>query len=80
MGGREVGGLANQLAAHMGFSPEEIDRVGRFWQAPNMVRREGLKADTDVRGDRARKNQGALGHGDQPGCVDAARARNTQGA
>ena len=27
MGGREVGGLANQLAAHMGFSPAEIDRV-----------------------------------------------------
>jgi assimilatory nitrate reductase catalytic subunit len=44
MGGREVGGLANQLAAHMGFSPEEIDRVGCFWRAPNMVRREGLKA------------------------------------
>lgn len=44
MGGREVGGLANQLAAHMGFSPEDVDRVGRFWRAPNMVRREGLKA------------------------------------
>ena len=44
MGGREVGGLANQLAAHMGFSPEEVERVGRFWRAPNMVRREGLKA------------------------------------
>ena len=27
MGGREVGGLANQLAAHMGFTPPEIDRV-----------------------------------------------------
>ena len=44
MGGREVGGLANQLAAHMAFAPEEIDRVGRFWNAPNMARREGLKA------------------------------------
>ncbi|MCU4179587.1 nitrate reductase [Bosea sp. BH3] len=44
MGGREVGGLANMLAAHMGYAPEEIDRVGRFWQAPNMARREGLKA------------------------------------
>lgn len=44
MGGREVGGLANQLAAHMGFSPAEIDRVGRFWNAPNMAVREGLKA------------------------------------
>ena len=44
MGGREVGGLANQLAAHMGFSPAEIDRVGRFWWARRMARREGLKA------------------------------------
>jgi len=43
MGGREVGGLANQLAAHMGFSAEEIDRVRRFWGAPRMARREGLK-------------------------------------
>ncbi|MDQ9878483.1 molybdopterin-dependent oxidoreductase, partial [Acinetobacter baumannii] len=31
MGGREVGGLANMLAAHMDFTPEAIDRVGRFW-------------------------------------------------
>ena len=44
MGGREAGGLANQLAAHMGFSADEIDRVGRFWGAPRMARREGLKA------------------------------------
>lgn len=44
MGGREVGGLANQLAAHMGFSPPEIDRVRRFWSAPHMATHEGLKA------------------------------------
>src|SRR5213075_3260821 len=44
MGGREVGGLANQLAAHMNFSPGEIDRVRRFWNAPNIATREGLKA------------------------------------
>ena len=44
MGGREVGGLANQLAAHMAYTPEDIDRVGRFWRAPNMAQREGLKA------------------------------------
>jgi assimilatory nitrate reductase catalytic subunit len=44
MGGREVGGLANQLAAHMGFSAAEIDRVRRFWGAPRMATREGLKA------------------------------------
>src|SRR5262245_25404608 len=44
MGGREVGGLANQLAAHMGFTPTEIDRVRRFWNAPRMAEREGHKA------------------------------------
>lgn len=45
MGGREVGGLANQLAAHMDFNkPENIDRVARFWQAPNMAQENGLKA------------------------------------
>lgn len=44
MGGREVGGLANQLAAHMGFDPESIDRVRRFWNAPRVATTEGLKA------------------------------------
>jgi assimilatory nitrate reductase catalytic subunit len=44
MGGREVGGLANQLAAHMNFSAAEIDRVRRFWNAPAIATREGLKA------------------------------------
>jgi assimilatory nitrate reductase catalytic subunit len=44
MGGREVGGLANQLAAHMAFAPADVDRVRRFWSAPNMAAREGLKA------------------------------------
>ncbi|WP_373018046.1 molybdopterin-dependent oxidoreductase [Thiomicrorhabdus sp.] len=45
MGGREVGGLANQLAAHMDFSSaEDIDRVARFWQARNMAQQNGLKA------------------------------------
>ena len=45
MGGREVGGLANQLAAHMDFNkPENIDRVARFWQAEDMAQQNGLKA------------------------------------
>jgi len=44
MGGREVGGLANMLAAHMGFSAAERDRVERFWTAPNVVTGPGLKA------------------------------------
>ncbi|KIL97374.1 Assimilatory nitrate reductase large subunit [Paramagnetospirillum magnetotacticum MS-1] len=44
MGGREVGGLANMLAAHMGFDEASIDRVGRFWNATQMAGKPGLKA------------------------------------
>ena len=45
MGGREVGGLANQLAAHMRIEdPVHRDRVRRFWQAPNLAEKPGLKA------------------------------------
>lgn len=45
MGGREVGGLANQLAAHMRFDrPGDLDRVRRFWDAPNLATSPGLKA------------------------------------
>jgi len=44
MGGREVGGLAHTLAAHMDFSDKTIDRVSRFWQAPNIATTEGLRA------------------------------------
>ena len=42
MGGREVGGLANQLAAHMNWVPADIDKVQRFWKAPNMAPGAGL--------------------------------------
>ena len=44
MGGREVGGLASTLAAHMDFAPDNVARVGRFWAAPNMATKPGLKA------------------------------------
>ncbi len=44
MGGREVGALANQLAAHMDFNDADVDRVTRFWNAPRIARRPGLKA------------------------------------
>ncbi|HJQ58345.1 MAG TPA: molybdopterin-dependent oxidoreductase [Vineibacter sp.] len=44
MGGREVGALANQLAAHMDFSATDLDRVRRFWRAPNLATKPGLKA------------------------------------
>src|SRR5260370_40559358 len=33
MGGREVGGLANQLSAHVRFTAPDIDRVRRFLKA-----------------------------------------------
>jgi assimilatory nitrate reductase catalytic subunit len=45
MGGREVGGLANQLAAHMSFADSaDVERVRRFWNAPRMATKPGLKA------------------------------------
>ncbi len=44
MGGREVGGLANQLAAHMDFNPADMDRVQRFWRAADLAAGPGLKA------------------------------------
>jgi assimilatory nitrate reductase catalytic subunit len=45
MGGREVGGLAHQLAAHMDFSSaEDIDRVARFWNSNNIATKPGYTA------------------------------------
>jgi len=45
MGGREVGGLANLLAAHMDFGNDEHLRLVRdFWGAPSLATSPGLKA------------------------------------
>lgn len=45
MGGREVGGLANQLAAHMDLANEaHRDIVQEFWRSPTMAKVGGLKA------------------------------------
>jgi assimilatory nitrate reductase catalytic subunit len=45
MGGREVGGLATMLAAHLDIeNPEHRDRVRAFWNAPRVAERPGLKA------------------------------------
>jgi len=44
MGGREVGGLANMLACHLGFSEAERADVADFWQAPGLCSGPGLKA------------------------------------
>ncbi|MBX5132614.1 nitrate reductase [Rhizobium lentis] len=45
MGGREVGGLANMLAAHMAIeNADDRDRVQRFWNSPVIAAKPGLKA------------------------------------
>ncbi|MGA8769663.1 MAG: molybdopterin-dependent oxidoreductase, partial [Rhodomicrobium sp.] len=45
MGGREVGGMANMLAAHMDLdNARHRTLVRRYWKAPRMAEKPGLKA------------------------------------
>lgn len=45
MGGREVGGLANMLAAHLELeNPSHQALVQNFWQSPHIAQQAGLKA------------------------------------
>ncbi|MFW2374035.1 MAG: molybdopterin-dependent oxidoreductase, partial [Gammaproteobacteria bacterium] len=45
MGGREVGGLANQLTAHMELdNPEHRTLVQQHWQSPTIADKDGYKA------------------------------------
>jgi assimilatory nitrate reductase catalytic subunit len=44
MGGREVGGLANILAAHMDYSADNVALVSEFWQTDSVNKKPGLKA------------------------------------
>ncbi len=45
MGGREVGGLANTLAAHMDIeNADHRDAVQGFWKSPHIAGKTGLKA------------------------------------
>ena len=45
MGGREVGGLANQLACHMELDdPNHRALVRDYWRAPKIAKKPGLKA------------------------------------
>ncbi len=45
MGGREVGGMANMLAAHMDIeNSHHRDVVQGFWKAPTIASKQGLKA------------------------------------
>ncbi len=45
MGGREVGALANQLAAHLEFGdPSHYQLLSRFWRTDRLAQQPGLKA------------------------------------
>ncbi|QDI08206.1 Nitrate reductase [Klebsiella electrica] len=44
MGGREVGGLATMLAAHMHFEPQDLHRLSRFWGSERLAQTPGLTA------------------------------------
>ncbi|WP_336936910.1 molybdopterin-dependent oxidoreductase [Acinetobacter modestus] len=45
MGGREVGGLANMLAAHLDIdNPKHQNLVQSFWNSPTIATKAGLKA------------------------------------
>ncbi len=56
MGGREVGGLANTLAAHMSIeNPDHRALVREFWQSPSIAEKSGLKAVDLFRAVRAGK-------------------------
>ena len=44
MGGRETGGMANTLAAHMDFAPDDRARLARCWGVPAEAERPGLMA------------------------------------
>ncbi len=44
MGGRETGGLATALAAHMDFDAASRERLARFWNTDRVAQAPGLKA------------------------------------
>lgn len=44
MGGREVGGLATQLACHLGFSEEERQLVAQYWHTDKLPKSKGQTA------------------------------------
>lgn len=43
-GVQDVGAVATQLAAHMDFTPDNIERMARFWGAPRMATAPGVTA------------------------------------
>ena len=68
MGGREVGGFANTLAAHVDLN-DETGRaaVQQFWDSPRDRVEAGTEGGRDVRSHPSRRDQGRVDHRDQPG-------------
>ena len=79
MGGREVGGLANMLAAHMELeNPEHRRIVQDFWRSPAIADKPGLKAVELFKALGDGPRQGDLDHGHQSGrqrCPTPTRVR-----
>ena len=68
MGGREVGGLANMLAAHLDINnPDHRGMVQAFWNGPRIAGKPGLKAVDLFRAVGRGAGQGDLDHGHQSG-------------
>ena len=84
MGGREVGGLANQLAAHMSFDDaDDIDRVRPLLEGARHGDPAGPQGGRPVRGGARRPGQGALDRRHQsrrPACRAPARVREALAA
>ena len=79
MGGREVGGLANQLAAHMGLrAGRDRPRAAASGTRRAWRRAKASRPSQMFEADRARRDQGAVGDGDQSGGVAAARRRRAR--
>ena len=68
MGGREVGGLANMLAAHLELDdPLHREIVQTFWNSPAIAERAGTEGRRTVRRDRSGPRQGRVDHGHESG-------------
>ena len=62
------------------FAAGDVDRVRPLLERAAHGGARGPEGRADVRGDRARRDQGAVGDGDQSGGVAAARRRRARGA
>ena len=79
MGGREVGGLANQLAAHMDFDAGERGPRAALLEGARPWRKvPGLKAVDLFEAVEDGRIKALVGHGHQPGRQPAARRRDAR--